>query len=105
MATHTSLTNLRALKFAVIIMAVLIVLVASAIVAVIVFRLSGGAERRDTPPAAWHIVLPEAQTVVTVTPADEGLVVLVEDPTGRRSVHLIDPKDGRLLGRIDAIGP
>ncbi|MEQ8370829.1 MAG: DUF6476 family protein [Alphaproteobacteria bacterium] len=102
---QTTPVNLRALKMAVVIMAVLIVLVASAIVAVIAFRLSGGAESRHTPPPAWQVEIAAAATILSVVATDDGLAILVEARDGRRSVLLMDPDDGRILGRVEATEP
>jgi hypothetical protein len=87
---------MRALKFLVVAMGVLIVAATVALVVLLVQR-AGGRGGAVVPPVT--LGLAADARIVSVTGAGDRLAVLVEDPAGTR-VLLLDARTGRRVGEV-----
>ena len=90
----------RTLKAVVIVLGVLIV-AATAIVAVEIFRRAGGiGERAGGDVAAATVPLAAGERVIGMTGDDDALSLLIEGADGRQRVLTVDRASGAVLGTL-----
>jgi hypothetical protein len=88
---------MRALKFLVVAMGVLIVAGTVALVVLLVQRAGG---RAAPPMPALTLDLPEGARMISVAGAGERFAVLVEAPGGATRVVFLDARTGRVVGEV-----
>ncbi len=91
-----------ALKAFVIILGVVIV-VATAVLAVEIFRRAAGGPADERPPAGFAtttVPLPAGARVIDITGGGDTLSLLVELADGNRLVITVDPRSGAVLGTL-----
>lgn len=88
---------MRALKFLVVAMGVMIVAGTVTLVALIVQR-AGGAVTGALPPATLD--LPAGARILSVSGAGDRFAVLVEGPAEDRRILLLEARSGRVVGEV-----
>jgi hypothetical protein len=92
---------LRALKIAVVVMGIMLVVGFAALVTVIAGRLSRGPTSQPaTSVAAAPLELPAGARIETIGVGTERLVLAVALPDGTRELIVVDIASGRRLARI-----
>jgi hypothetical protein len=89
---------MRALKFLVVTMGVLIVAGTVALVVLLVQRAGGG--RGAAPMPAVTLNLPAGARMVSVAGAGDRFAVLVEGPGNATRLVFLDARTGRVLGEV-----
>jgi len=90
---------MRALKFLVVAMGVLIVAGTVTLVALLVQRATGGG---PAPMAAVELGLGEGARILSVAGSSDRFAVLVEEAGGVRRLLLLDARSGRRIGEVTA---
>jgi hypothetical protein len=92
---------MRALRIAVIVLGVLIVVTTGVIIAVIAGRLSRGAAGPARPAATAQIEIPAGAHIEAMTAAADRVILGLVLPGGERQLVVVDLASGKNLGTID----